>query len=818
MVTSVLCLSSAVALAQPSDTYDFELQAQPLVNALQTFSRITQKQVAAAGATISETTSNAVSGRFSANQALTQMVAGTGLEVVIINGSDFALRASDVGPAVEVSSNPPAIEELVVLGTKRGLSLQDTQTSVALVTADDIDEQVLLNIQDILIRTPNVGLGRNNTLNDLVIRGVTLEGFSGGTGTASVYVDGSPNSFDANQGANNLWDVSQVEILRGPQSTVQGRNALAGALIINTADPEYEWGGAARVMAGNEEQEQYSAMLTGPIIDGQVAFRLALDKREKDFDVINQITGSSTRFEEAENFRAKLLIEPDAIPELRVELIAQVADTQFGEFGSVSAPGTVDDPSFASFDPFGDETFGFTDRGEDNNVKRYTIDVRYDLNDHWTLYALATHEDIQRNTDFGTGDNTSPGEIYTFEFRAAFDYGRLSGWIGGYYFEDENSDDGSFGFPVSLLPFPTTAPDAVLNLTFSSTTKTENQAIFADLTYELDEKWSINFGARYDEEDFNNSGQQGGVTSSDPTCAVAAFVPGVGGLPCTFLLPVTAEPPNSASFDAFLPRLSVIRQLDEQQSVSFTIARGYRAGGSYLFAPAGQVPVTRSYDPEFVTNYEFAYRSQWPDQGLTFNANVYYTDWTDQQVSIPDPNNAFFGAEIVNAGESTLYGLEAELRADVSANLRGFLSLGILSAEFDNFPFAPGTGTEFENLKGNDFTNSPEVTAAVGFTYGAERGIFGGITVSYTDDSFSDLTNLDINQSDSFVLVNARVGYRWDNFEIAAIANNVFDDRYATSTRLRSVSTATGLTTPNSPASFTVNDPRLIGIELRARF
>lgn len=153
-----------------------------------------------------------------------------------------------------------------------------------------------------------------------------------------MYVDGATGSFNANQGASNLWDVNQVEILRGPQSTVQGRNVLAGALIINTADPEYDFRSKVRAITGSEETYQFSGMITGPILEEQVAFRLAADYREQDFGVTNALSDDNALFQEALTLRGKLLFEPEAIAGLRVELIGSYADTNFAEFGTVDAP------------------------------------------------------------------------------------------------------------------------------------------------------------------------------------------------------------------------------------------------------------------------------------------------------------------------------------------------------------------------------------------------------------------------------------------------------------------------------------------------
>ncbi|MEM7432907.1 MAG: TonB-dependent receptor [Pseudomonadota bacterium] len=729
-------------------------------------------------------------------------------------------------PVQAQNANGAEVDEIVVTGTKRNLSLQDTQTSVALITAEQIEEQALFNVEDIILRTANVSTDSSGALNNLSIRGVTLVGigFTGTGATANVYVDGSPNSFNANQGASNLWDVAQVEILRGPQATVQGRNALAGAVIINTADPDYEFGADFRVLAGNEDNRQYSAMLTGPIIDDKLAFRLAVDQREIDFGVTNVTTGNNTRFRDELTARAKLLWEPT--DRARIELIWSYVDTEFGEFNNVNAPVPATDPTFSDFDPFGNETFGPRERFEFNMVHRYTLDTTFDISDNWTLYGIATFEDSQRDTDFGAtfGTGDAPDETYSYELRAAFDYGKLTGWIGAYYFDSSGFFGGEFNFSPSVFGIPTDPPDGFVIFSTNQFDETKNRAIFADVSYDINDTWSVSFGARFDDEEFRDTGTAGDSQVGPGGCTIAPFVPGIGGFPCTVIFPpATDDVPEPAEFDAFLPRGSVVYNIDEYRSVSFTASRGYRSGGTYLYATPTVSPETRSFDPEFLTNYEFALRSEWPQQELFVNANLFYSDWDDQQVTIAGPSGAFFDSDILNVGSSKIFGLEAEVRQSLSESLEWFATLGYVETQFTNFPYAADpTGAPlnpaepgFANLKGNDFNSAPHLSLAAGFSYRHDNGFFASANASYTGEQYSDVTNLEQNKTESYVLVNGRAGYRNDNWAFAVFMDNLFDERFAGRKGLFNVPAADGIVVPNNPGFFAVNDPRIYGLEVR---
>lgn len=722
---------------------------------------------------------------------------------------------------------------IIVTGTKRAESLQKVEASVAVTTAEKIEQQSLFNVNDILLRTANVSTAGSRSLNSLSIRGVALTG-NGGTGTtANVYVDGAPNSRNSNEGAQNLWDVGQVEILRGPQSTVQGRNALSGAVVINTTDPEYNWSGKGRVIVGTQNTRQYAGVLNGEVVPGQLAFRIAAEYTEDDFEVFNLIQNIPSRFNEALNLRGKILFEPEFLEGLRIETTVSYVDTEFGDFGSVNAPAPLGTPEFEAFDPFGDETFNRTSGINQNTVWRGVLDVNYEISDTWEVFALGTIEDVDAFTDlqdfgfFQDSDRTYSGEL-----RASFDYGDVSGWIGGYYFDGEIPSVIGVGIPLTLLDTGVTPSNSTATIVTNSNQVTENYAIFGDIAWDISEKWTVNVAARYDWESFFNSGLRGELVIEPDTCVLPSF----GGLPCAVALSAIAgtdEPPAGSDFQAFLPRVSVTHNFSDTKALSFTIARGYRAGGALPFVPPtpdgtiGQIEI-REFDPEFLTNYELAWRSQFLDETITINANVFYSDWSDQQVSIPASDGRLFGAEPTNAGQSRLYGMELDFGAEATSTLNVFTSLGISFTEYIDFPFAvdeDGNPTnpddpQFANLAGNEFPAAPNITWSGGFTWNHPDGFFFNGSFSYTSEQQSEVANLQINKGDDFWLVNARLGYRISDWgEIALFGNNILDQRFITDQGLQFVNAQTGTVANNSPTPFfTVSDPFVGGLQVSVNF
>ncbi|MEM1411364.1 MAG: TonB-dependent receptor, partial [Pseudomonadota bacterium] len=457
-------------------------------------------------------------------------------------------------------------------------------------------------------------------------------------------------------------------------------------------------------------------------------------------------------------------------------------------------------------------------------VHRSYLDLSFELNDRWDLFGLVTHEDSQRDTYFGAlGVGDAPDDTTTAELRAAFDFGDVYGWVGAYWFETEGTFQSVFQFPLALFGLPPVPPNSIAIFDTFQEDSTENRALFADVTWDINEAWSLSAGIRYDEEEFSDTGSTGETTVIPPDCVIDPSFPGFGGLPCSLAFPPTQDEPTSAEFDAWLPRASVLYRFDELRTLSFTYARGYRAGGSYIRAVPGEPVQLLDFDPEYLDNYELAWRSEWLDQSLIVNANLFFSDWQDQQVTVPGPTGFVFDSLTLNAGQSEIYGLEVEAQWVITDTLAAFATLGLVQTEFKDFPFAidengdpvnPDDPT-YANLAGNEFNSAPQTTFSIGLSWDQGGGWFASGNLSYASSQFSDVTNLAGNKVGYYTLVNARGGYRWTNWSLAAFVDNLFDERFAMRQTLSSVSTASGSEALTPQPFFAVNNPRVFGVELR---
>ncbi|MEM1111228.1 MAG: TonB-dependent receptor [Pseudomonadota bacterium] len=743
-------------------------------------------------------------------------VLASGVAMLAFTGSSWSQESG-------AASEQAVLEEVLVYGTKRGISIQETYDSVAVFTGAEFEEQALFKLEEVLLRSPNVTIDTNAGLRGVSLRGIYSSGLNNSGGrTINTYIDGAPLSAEGSGIVFNLWDVDQVEILLGPQATTQGRNALAGAIVAKTADPEYQFGGKVRALGASDDTWQGSAMITGPIVDDQLAYRLSYDYREEDYDGFNAVNLVDNQRNDSTQARAKLLFEPAAIAGLRAELIINYTDFfSSGNGTRVIAPDD-DTPEAASFDPF--DLVDYDARSGENEYEntRYILDTQYVLDDHWYLAFVGSYEDVEREiTSFGAGAGVDlrEDETYSMDLRFHFDYDSLTGWLGAYYFDETTEQNAGLLIDPTGFGVETTPPGITFVRNAARTRDVENWALYGDLVYRLNERWSVGIGARYDYEKLDDSGDQVDVSFSEEPCS--ATVGGTVTLPCSLILSSSSSDPLDTDYSAFLPRASVVYDMDESRSFSFAVSRGYRAGG---VSTVGEENV--EFDPEFLTNYELAFRSLWLDGDLTLNANVFFADWEDQQVRIPEGTtlNEFI---TLNAGESELYGAEVRLDYVFSSALDMYFALGYVETEFTDFPYAVDENQEplpgvsgFDNLAGNEFLAAPNWTATFGAAYRSEGGLMASFNANYRGSTYSDIENLEANATDSYWQVNARLGYEWIKLKASLFVINLFDEEFFTGINRELVSFSSGEVSvvPSLVRGRNFSRPRQLGLELEYSF
>ncbi|MBO1255101.1 TonB-dependent receptor [Alteromonas sp. 5E99-2] len=800
----------------------------------------------------------------------------TPLALVITSSLALSTHAEEVNSE---NVQEREVERIIIQGTKQELTLQEVDASIELFTEARLDAERIVDINDALLRIPNVA--STGASDSITIRGIGRTGStnSGQGVTSNVYVDGSPLSGTAlGRGVTSLWDTQQVEVLRGSQSSIQGRNALAGAIVVSTADPTYEADGKFRLTAAEDSTYQIAGAYGNAIIDDQLAFRVAADYQKTDGYIDSIFFDKNTDFENRLLLRAKLLFEPEAIDDLSIKLTVDHNNISVGN--GVASVNTTVSPTDESFESF--NVFDFIDSGtfprNRTETTRVILESYYDISKNWSIKTIITNEDTDVERNFGSDDpeifsqvelftdDRLNEEINTAELRFTFDYGNISGVIGGYYFDADNKEstfDQALLAPqitVGTRGLATTSPadSAAIVLTNDNITSTINRAFFAQVRIDLNKALTLDLGVRYDDERFTNSGAINQTRTITPDeCAVtgpgAIFgvpVDSLISVPCSIVIDSSlgAIPEDDltqeVSFNAWLPKATLTYKFNEEHSIFASAQRGYRAGGTDLTIidnpnGTGTIQSIFSYDPEFLNTVEIGSRSVFANGDIILNNNVFFSTYKDQQINTPgvDLNNNNDDL-IINAAESTIYGLETSFQYFITQEWEVFASLGLLNAEFDDFPFA--LEGEFSNLAGNKLPNSPEVTGSIGVNWVGQSGLFANVSAFYTGSRFSFFDNIDnddlfplaveagvseetastlTEKVDSYVNVNARFGYEYDNFTVYTYVTNLFDEEVVTRNDVSAIDQVSGeLSLDANGTFFNVLPSRTFGIGIDYSF
>jgi iron complex outermembrane recepter protein len=645
-------------------------------------------------------------------------------------------------------------ERVIVQGTRIPRALEDTHASVGVLTELSIIEKDIQNIREAFRLFANV-IDSDWVDAGFVLRGVNSEGLTpGGAPLATIYVDGAAQTIQgARRGLRGLWDVSQVELYRGPQSTLSGRASLAGAIYIKTNDPTFDWQMAGQATYGEHATAGGALMLGGPIVANRLAFRVAAEYQRSETDLNYPLYEQYSRFNEfAEDeyyqIRGKLLFTPTVLNGGRALLTYAFAhDSPL--YDDIAGPGLGFDYSERRGDLNAGTPFFQANRETDNHSA--VFDVTTPFSDMLMFTSTTTYAFTR--LDRSSINKGTPGEVYvadgfedqsyvTQEFRLNFNSDRLQ-WVAGLYgaYQSAKVDQTTTNF----------FSGGRLDMSRPSS-NSRNIAAFGEATYEFVPTWKATLGARADYE----TQEQNFFFSRDFTNPAFTDILRQG----------TSENDGFT----FLPKAGIVKQLGPAQSLGFTVQRGYRSGGAGVDANDGSA---YEFKPEYTWNYELSYRSSYFDGRMSLGANVFYTDWTDQQVEIQLVPQDFTSTVILNAGSSHLYGGEIESQIRITPELSTFVAIGYVETQFDEFVSSVG------DFGGMPFPEAPKWTVSFGGDYNHASGFFIGADARHVSGYLArDLQNAPVDKVGDYFIANLRVGYRAERWSVTVFSDNIFDEEY----------------------------------------
>ena len=593
------------------------------------------------------------------------------------------------------------LQEIVVSAEKRNESLQNAPIAVSAIDFDQLAHSSITDIQGLASTVPNFSFGNYQGGAQLSIRGIGFDSVNpGGEGRVALSEDGVYLA-QPSAGLNSFFDVDRIEVLRGPQGTLYGRNATGGAVNIITNDPTDQLSGYARQTFGNYSDLISEGAIGGPIAQGwsaRVAFQTSshggYGKNLATGGEVDNLDSRAARLKvryEQENFN--LMLSSDYFHE-----------NDYG--GGFHLFGTaVPSVPFAGY-VFGEQVAPLsnpwnvaenTDPGENRTYWGAGAIATLKLNDAMSVKSITGYRraDYQiYETNIVSTGNLSPGYIFygsrTFseELQLAYNTARLHAIAGLYYFHAHEHSGSGAGFNGLLFGLTDFLYQGYVGAGDGTTSA---PAAFANVTYKVTPEFGITLGERVGWER-HWVGDYTGVDLTRPY--------NINNAPLPQLI-TTQNAGVSNSYQT--PKVGLNYQVTRDVLAYAIYARGYKSGGFDIGS------VAPPYKPETLVDYEGGLKSEWLNHHLRANLAGFYYDYSNIQVSF---NNGTVN-EIENASTATLSGVEAELSALVTRDFRLDFDGGYVHSEYTKYntenPADPAAG--IQNLTGNELIQAPKWTA-----------------------------------------------------------------------------------------------------------
>ncbi len=709
-------------------------------------------------------------------------------------------------------------DEIIITATKREEKLTEVPIAVSVIGDADIDQTSIRELSQIDEYVPNLQISNGTDFRAVItIRGVGSSsrniGFDSRVG---VYIDGvymgqSPAS---NQ---ELLDLERVEVLRGPQGMLFGKNTVAGAISLVTKKPSNEAYGQISADIGNYNYRELKGMINVPLGEN-VAAKVSVSKTDRDGYIDNIITGNDLANRDVFAYRAQLRITPsdnfeinmayDGLTSNNRALLGEPLSDFLGIFPDANAPA----PRSVAFD---------IDPRDERDIQGGSVDLEYELENGFTLKSITAIRDTNGFTRNAT--DYSPTDIFSIEYTDDFKQytqelqfispgGERLTWMAGlYYYKQDaktNRDailgldfyEGFIGpFVAPLFGFdPATITQAELAfvagatgfgaegsaVTNSGTVKTKSLAGYVNGSYDFTDRLTLGFGGRYSVED------------KDVNWLLDGRASGVFNIGSTGPDPLNPTPLVNARTDKFFsPAVSLSYAVSDDANVYAKYSSGYKSGGFNLdYINADELAANNGleFDKETVDSYELGYKGNFADGRFKLNLAAFVANYDNYQVNqFVDLGGGRTSIRITNAASVNTQGIEAEFQFNASDNLDFQGSLGLLKAEFDSFP---GGGTGGADVSGNKLPNAPEFSASLSAIYNRDlpalnSNLLVRADVTHTDGFFTTVNEEKTTQLragatvpfgyiDSLTLLNGRIGILPNNekFEFYLWGRNLTDE------------------------------------------
>ncbi len=800
MTILVLLFTAATAAAageMDASTTSWDIPSQSLKSALEIYQQVSGLNLAYSDNLVKGKTTQGVQGNHTREQALEKVLEGTDLTYKVTSKGTVILKVRNSGAALQKTvpaqeENSPAyetdkaeeseleqtsIETITVTVNKIEEDLQDVPQNIMVIDEEIIKEKGITDIPDVIDEIPNMsympGLtpGPTNSVN---FRGLTPSLFTNNFPVVT-YIDGVAYS---NSGGFNasLVNVERIEVLRGPQGTLYGKDAIGAVIKIVTKEPDNEWHGNIGAEYGSYNDMEGSFNVSGPLVQEKLYIGLNARYQQDDGWITNDYTGNDEENKtERKNLGALLLYKPT--DRFSAKFILSNDSYEYHGYSGYALPGGTnasefsrDDAEHVSVDK---DTFG------ENDSLSQSLYLKYEF-DSMTLTSTTTHRDSDsesvRDSDYQANNakdglntfTTENTETWTEELRASSNNTEGFRWVAGAYFEIEDVETGPTGIQAKLS-------ETIYDYLWDTETESQTLALFGQTMIPLGDSFELTLGLRYQR--------------IDKEMDLDEYIRPVGGSS----EPVFSLHPDE-SWTAFLPKAALSYRLSDNWTTYASVAQGYMPGGFTTLASSGSAE-DNTFDPQKSTNYEIGVKGK--SNRARFAAAIFYMDIEDIHFSRQENDTWVCD----NADSAHSLGAELELTYFLTDSLELTAAFGIIEAEYDDYDNGQVV------WDGESISGTPSYSGQIGAAYYHPNGFYARGDVRLQGEvPYYDSADAEFAELDDYITADVKVGYRFKGFDVYAYCNNLTDEEYITYF----------LTGAKALAIY--DDPRTFGIGIRYSF
>jgi iron complex outermembrane receptor protein len=655
------------------------------------------------------------------------------------------------------------LDTVVVTAQKRTELLQKTPIAITNFNATQINAYRFWNSKEITGITPNLysadpGDARNVTS----IRGITTTSYDP---AVAVYIDGV-NQFNLDTYIPNLYNVERIEVIRGPQGTLYGRNAMGGVINIITKEPNNHTNGNANISFGNYGQTRLNLNVQAPVVKNKLFFGMSGLYDSRDGFYKNEYTNSS--YDRQHGLSGNYFLKYIANSKWTATLNFKHRNQQnkgafplvFGAEDAITTPFTLNQNATTTMMDnslnsslslqYAGENFNFSSQtAYQQNYRYYTDPIDGDF---------SPIDGITVINNYGSAWNNVKAWTQEFKFTSVNKNNSPWKWTAGAYLFSQKapSKQGTrFGADATLMGME----NGNFTLINTTTATKKGMAIFGQTTYAVNEKLNLTAGIRNDFEQVDQSVSGGFKSDFDPT-----------------IYETQALTSKSTDFGALSPKIALDYNFNPTQMGYLSYNRGFRTGGLSPLSSDPSQPALKRFKPEYSNNYEIGLKNNLFNNHARLNIAIFYTQLTDAQV----PSLVLPDAVTItkNVGKMNSKGFDLEFTAQASTNLSIEYNFGYTNAEFTSLLLAQN-GTEL-NLKGNKQLFTPDITSSLAAQYDIHftpqlKGFIRG-EWKYIGTTYFDLSNT-IKQK-PYNLINTSFGLQYGNFQLQGWSRNLGNEKY----------------------------------------